>query len=57
MFRRRWHHGSTSAADKHPAVPVSGIICANCLPLILGKCFSTIWRMQTFSSNLVPIND
>jgi len=46
MCCRRKHHGSTSAADEHPAVPVSGMICANYLPLILVICFSTIWRMQ-----------
>jgi len=45
MCRRQQHHGSISAVDTHPAVPVSGTICANCFLLILGICFSTIWRI------------
>jgi len=32
--------------DSYPICPVSGKICANYLPLILGINFSTIWRMQ-----------
>ena len=36
MCRRRKHPGNPPAADKHQAVPASGMIWANYLPLILG---------------------
>jgi len=55
MCRRRYHHGSTSAADTHPAVPVSRKTCATFEPLILLICFSIIWRMTIFDPILYQL--